>query len=126
MPGHEKIVSVRMAPASRCPTCSRITVSTGSRAYRTARLTLTARRDTDRNAQHDGHDDGRDRQLDGRRKAPQQIGGDRIAADDRHAEIAVEYLAHIQDVLLPDRAIEPEAGAHLRHLLGRRPLAEHC
>src|SRR5206468_58220 len=45
MPGHEKMVSVRMAPASRCPTCSPITVSTGSRAFRSACLKMTARRD---------------------------------------------------------------------------------
>ena len=36
MPGQEKIVSVRMAPASSAPTCSPITVTTGISALRSA------------------------------------------------------------------------------------------
>ena len=45
MPGQEKIVSVRIAPASRRPTWSPMTVSTGSSAFRSACRKTTTRRD---------------------------------------------------------------------------------
>ena len=74
--------------------------------------------DADRDAERDRHHDRRHRQLDRRGKAPQQVARDRIAANDRHAEVPLECLADIEDVLLPDRTIEPQARAHLRDLLG--------
>ncbi len=40
-PGHEKIVSVMMAPPIRRPTCSPMTVITGSIAFRRACLKTT-------------------------------------------------------------------------------------
>src|SRR5439155_13151513 len=81
--------------------------------------------DSDRDAEGDGQDDGRRRELHGGGEAPQQIGEYRVATDNRHPEVAADDLADIDAVLLPERAVEPEVGADLRHLLGRRALAEH-
>src|SRR3989449_4805168 len=79
----------------------------------------------DRDAETDGHDDRRRRELDGRGETPEQIGEHRVAPDDRDSEVAADHTAHVAYVLLPEGAVESEAGADLRHLLGRRPLAQH-
>ena len=40
-------------------------------------------------------------------------------------EVAVHDLAHVEEVLLPQRPIEAQPRADLGDLLGRGPLAEH-
>src|SRR4029079_3484842 len=63
-------------------------------------------------------------ELDGAGEPAQELVDDRAVVDAALAEVALDQLAHVVDVLLPERLVEPELGADLRHELRRRVLPQ--
>ena len=78
----------------------------------------------ERDPQARGEDHGRDGELDGPREAAQELVQDGPAVDDAVAEVTLQQVAHVVEVLLPEGLVETELFADLGHELGRRVLAE--
>ena len=79
-----------------------------------------------RDADDDGDQHGGHRELGGVPDVLADLGGDWTAAADRGAEIAAGRARHETPVLLEDRLVEVELGAHLGDLVGRGDeLGEH-
>ena len=63
--------------------------------------------DPERNAEQDRDEHRVERQLEGRREAGGQVGEDGLARRERGAEVAVEQVLDVGDVLLEDGLVEP-------------------
>ena len=67
----------------------------------------------------DGEYHGADGQLHGGGKEFDKLRDDRFVGNERSAEITLKNIAHIDEVLLPNRLVEPENGEKLGMPLGR-------
>ena len=81
--------------------------------------------DADRNAPEQRQDDGGGRELHRGGEPAQDVGQHRVAANDGRPEVAAQDLAHVEEVLLVDRPVEPELLPDGVGALGGGPLAEH-
>jgi hypothetical protein len=79
---------------------------------------------SERDADPGREDHRRDRQLDRRREADEELAQDGLVVDDARAEVAAKDVGQIVQVLLPERVVEAQVFAHRRDALGGRMLAQ--